>query len=201
MLACANQSAAFLSFVASADGPALPADPVEDLTADPARSCAGNRFPRPRPGALPLPPGRRNPVLVHRAWPDGRRAVHWVRCRKIQHSIPGESASWPAHRLARFRLAGGAEAAEARLSRSSLSPMGRVWNVVLDGNLRGSSHRHPNRFAPPSESRGSSVTGGGVISPAQDEQTGRRGAMCPAQLAATPAVGRGKQDEGVSPDG
>jgi protein-tyrosine sulfotransferase len=125
-----------LSFLASADGPRCQLIRFEDLTADPARELA-RVFAFLALDATPYPFHRVDEIPVFGSSTFGRtdgEQVHWRPVPKDPSFDPlARAQSWPAHRLARFAWLAGIEQRKLGYFVPPLSPMSRVWNVVLDG--------------------------------------------------------------------
>jgi Sulfotransferase family len=125
-----------LSFLASADGPRCQLIRFEDLTADPAREIARViAFLGLDPALYPF--DRVDDIPVFGSSSFGRtqgEGVHWRPVPKDSSFDPlTRAGSWPAHRLTRFAWLAGAEQRKLGYLAHPLSPMERVWNVVLDG--------------------------------------------------------------------
>jgi hypothetical protein len=125
-----------LTFLASADGPRCQLIRFEDLTADPAREVARViAFLGLDPALYPF--DRVDEIPVFGSSSFGRtegEGVHWRPVPKDPSFDPlARAQSWRAHRLARFAWLAGAEQRKLGYLVHPLSPMGRVWNVVLDG--------------------------------------------------------------------
>jgi hypothetical protein len=136
MLAWRQSVRRVLSFVASADGPRCQLIRFEDLTADPAREIARViAFLGLDQALYPFNRVDEIPVFGSSSFgrTDGER-VHWRPVPKDPSFDPlGRAQSWPAHRLARFAWLAGTEQRKLGYFVHPVSPMGRVWNVVLDG--------------------------------------------------------------------
>ena len=125
-----------LAFLTSADGPPCQLIRFEDLTADPAREIARVlAFLDLDPALYPF--DRVDEIPVFGSSSFGRadeEEVHWRPVPKDPSFDPlARAQSWPAHRLARFAWLAGGEQRKLGYLLHPLSPMGRVWNVVLDG--------------------------------------------------------------------
>jgi len=124
-----------LSFLASADGPRCRLVRFEDLTADPAREIARViAFLDLDPALYPFNRVDEIPVFGSSSFgrTDGER-VHWRPVPKDPSFDPlARAQSWPAHRLTRFAWLAGAEQRKLGYFVHPLSPMGRLWNLVLD---------------------------------------------------------------------
>jgi Sulfotransferase family len=136
MLAWRQSVRRVLSFLASADGPRCQLIRFEDVTADPAREIARViAFLGLDPALYPF--NRIDEVPVFGSSSFGRadgEEVHWRPVTKDLSFDPlARAQSWPAHRSARFAWLAGAEQRKLGYLVHPLSPMGRVWNVVLDG--------------------------------------------------------------------
>jgi hypothetical protein len=136
MLAWRQSVRRVLSFLASADGPRCQLIRFEDLTADPAREIARViAFLGLDPALYPF--NRVDEIPVFGSSSFGRtegEGVHWRPVPKDSSFDPlARAQSWPAHRLARFAWLAGAEQRKLGYRVHPLSPMGRVWSVVLDG--------------------------------------------------------------------
>ncbi len=136
MLAWRQSVRRVFSFLASADGPRCQLVRFEDLAADPAREIARViAFLGLDPALYPFVRVDEIPVLGSSSFgrTDGER-VHWRPVPKDPSFDPlARAQSWPAHRLARFAWLAGAEQRKLGYLVRPLSPMGRFWNVVLDG--------------------------------------------------------------------
>ena len=125
-----------LSFLASADGPRCQLIRFEDLTTDPAREI-GQVIAFLGLDPVLYPFNRVDEIPVFGSSSFGRidgEEVHWRPVRKDPSFDPLTRAqSWPAHRLARFAWLAGAEERKLGYIVYPLSPISRVWNVVLDG--------------------------------------------------------------------
>jgi hypothetical protein len=136
MLAWRQSVRRVLSFLASADGAHCQLIRFEDLTADPAREIARViAFLGLDPALYPFDRVDEVPVLGSSSFgrTDGE-AVHWRPVPKDSSFDPlARAQSWPAHRLARFAWLAGAEQCKLGYLVHPLSPMGRIWNMVLDG--------------------------------------------------------------------
>ena len=157
MLAWRQSVRRVLSFLASADGPRCQLIRFEDLTADPAREIARViAFLGLDPALYPFDRVDEIPVFGSSSFgrTDGE-GVHWRPVPKDPSFDPlARAQSWPAHRLRAVRLAGGGRAAQARLSRSPVVANGSRLECRARRHIRGSSHRDPNRFAPPQRAAG-----------------------------------------------
>jgi hypothetical protein len=136
MLAWRQSVRRVLSFLASADGPRCQLIRFEDLTADPAREIARViAFLGLDPAFYPF--NRVDEIPVFGSSSFGRangEEVHWRPIPKDPSFDPlARARSWPARRLVRFAWLAGAEQRKLGYLVRPLSPMGRVWNVVLDG--------------------------------------------------------------------
>jgi hypothetical protein len=136
MLAWRQSVRRVLSFLASPDGPRCRLIRFEDLTADPAREIAQMiAFLGLDPTLYPF--DRVDEVPVFGSSSFGRaegEEVHWRPVPKDSSFDPlARAQSWPAHRLTRFAWLAGAEQRKLGYLVHPLSPMGRVWSVVLDG--------------------------------------------------------------------
>ncbi|TMJ65887.1 MAG: sulfotransferase [Alphaproteobacteria bacterium] len=136
MLAWRQSVRRVLSFLASADGARCQLIRFEDLTADPAREIARVIAFLGLDPAL-YPSDRVDEIPVFGSSSFGRtegEGVHWRPVPKDSSFDPlARAQSWPAHRLARFAWLAGAEQRKLGYRVHPLSPMGRVWSVVLDG--------------------------------------------------------------------
>ena len=125
-----------LSFLASADGPRCQLIRFEDLTTDPAREI-GRVIAFLGLDPVLYPFNRVDEIPVFGSSSFGRidgEEVHWRPVPKDPSFDPLTRAqSWPAHRLARFAWLAGAEERKLGYIVYPLSPISRVWNVVLDG--------------------------------------------------------------------
>ncbi len=125
-----------LTFLASTDGPRCQLIRFEDLTADRAREIARViAFLGLDPALYPFNRVDEIPVLGSSSFgrPEGER-VHWRPVPKDSSFDPlARAQSWPAHRLARFAWLAGPEQRQLGYHVHPLSPIGRVWNFVLDG--------------------------------------------------------------------
>jgi hypothetical protein len=135
MLAWRQSVRRVLSFLASADGPRCRLVRFEDLTADPAREIARViAFLDLDPALYPFNRVDEIPVVGSSSFgrTDGER-VHWRPVPKDPSFEPlARAQSWPAHRLGRFAWLAGAEQRKLGYFVHPLSPMGRLWNLVLD---------------------------------------------------------------------
>jgi protein-tyrosine sulfotransferase len=135
MLAWRQSVRRVFSFLASADGPRCQLIRFEDLTADPARELARViAFLGLDPGLFPFDRVDEIPVFGSSSFGrmDGER-VHWRPVPKDPSFDPlARAQSWPAYRLTRFAWLAGTEQRKLGYFVHPLSPMGRVWNVVLD---------------------------------------------------------------------
>ena len=135
MLAWRQSVRRVLSFLASADGPRCRLVRFEDLTADPAREIARViAFLDLDPALYPFNRVDEIPVFGSSSFgrTDGER-VHWRPVPKDPSFDPlARAQSWPAHRLTRFAWLAGAEQRKLGYFVHPLSPMGRLWNLVLD---------------------------------------------------------------------
>jgi hypothetical protein len=125
-----------LTFLASADGSRCQLVRFEDLTADPAREIARViAFLGLDPALYPF--NRVDEIPVFGSSSFGRtegEGVHWRPVPKDPSFDPlARAESWPPRRLARFAWLAGAEHRKLGYLVHPLSPMVRVWNVVLDG--------------------------------------------------------------------
>ncbi len=139
MLAWRQSVRRILAFLTSADGPHCQLIRFEDLAADPASEIARVfAFLDLDPALYPF--GRVNEIPVFGSSSFGRtdgEEVHWRPVPKDPSFDPlARAESWPAHRLARFAWLAGAEQRKLGYLLPPLSPMARVWNVVLDGIYR-----------------------------------------------------------------
>jgi hypothetical protein len=136
MLAWRQSVRRVLSFLASADGPRCRLIRFEDLTADPAREIArAIAFLGLDPALYPFDRVDEVPVFGSSSFgrTDGE-GVHWRPVPKDSSFDPlARAQSWPANRRARFAWLAGAEQRKLGYLVHPLLPMGRVWNVVLDG--------------------------------------------------------------------
>jgi hypothetical protein len=125
-----------LTFLASADGPRCQLIRFEDLTADPTGEIARViAFLGLDPALYPFDRVDEIPVFGSSSFgrADGEQ-VHWRPVPKDLSFDPlARAQSWPAHRLARFAWLARAEQRKLGYLVHPLSPMGRVWNIVLDG--------------------------------------------------------------------
>jgi hypothetical protein len=136
MLAWRGSVRRILSFLASEDGPRSRLIRFEDLTADPTREIAQVLdFLGLDPVRYPF--DRIDDIPVFGSSSFGRtngEEVHWRPVPKDPSFDPlARAQSWPPHRLARFAWLAGAEQRRLGYPTHSRSPMGRVWNVALDG--------------------------------------------------------------------
>ena len=136
MLAWRQSVRRILSFLASIDGPRCQLIRFEDLTADPAREVARIlAFLGLDPALYPFNRVDDIPVLGSSSFGrmDGA-AVHWRPVPKDPSFDPlARAQTWPRRRLLRFSWLAGAEQRKLGYSVHLLSPMGRFWNVMLDG--------------------------------------------------------------------
>ena len=136
MLAWRHSVRRILSFLAGVDGRRCLLIRFEDLAADPAREIARViDFLGLDPLLYPFDRVDEIPVFGSSSFgrADGER-VHWRPIPKDPSFDPLTRAqSWPPRRLARFAWLAGAEQRRLGYLVHPLSPMDRVWNVVLDG--------------------------------------------------------------------
>jgi len=136
MLAWRHSVRRILSFLAGVDGRRCLLIRFEDLAADPAREIARViDFLGLDPLLYPFDRVDEIPVFGSSSFgrADGER-VHWRPIPKDPSFDPLTRAqSWPRRRLARFAWLAGAEQRRLGYLAHPLSPMDRVWNVVLDG--------------------------------------------------------------------
>lgn len=136
MLAWRQSVRCVFSFLASADGPRCQLIQFEDLTADPARELARViAFLGLDPALYPVNRVDEIPVLGSSSFGRSEgEEVHWRPVPKDSSFDPlARAQSWPGHRLARFGWLAGAEQRKLGYLVHPLSPLARVWNVVLDG--------------------------------------------------------------------
>jgi len=136
MLAWRHSVRRILTFLAGVDGPRCQLIRFEDLAADPAREIARViDFLGLDPALYPFNRVDEIPVFGSSTFgrADGER-VHWRPVPKDPSFDPlARAESWPPRRLARFAWLAGAEHRKLGYLVHRLSPMVRVWNVVLDG--------------------------------------------------------------------
>ena len=136
MLAWRQSVRRILSYLASIDGPRCHLVRFEDLTADPAREVSRILvFLGLDPALYPLHRIDEVPVFGSSSFgrTNGER-VHWRPVPKDPSFDPlARAQSWPRHRLVRLSWLAGAEQRRLGYSVQRLSPIGRVWNVLLDG--------------------------------------------------------------------
>ena len=136
MLAWRHSVRRILSFLAGVDGRRCLLIRFEDLAADPAREIARViDFLGLDPLLYPFDRVDEIPVFGSSSFGrvDGER-VHWRPIPKDPSFDPLTRAqSWPPRRLARFAWLAGAEQRRLGYLVHPLSPIDRVWNVVLDG--------------------------------------------------------------------
>jgi hypothetical protein len=124
------------TFLASADGSRCHMIRFEDLAADPAREIARIVAFLGLDSAL-YPFDRVDEIPVLGSSSFGRaegEEVHWRPVLKNSSFDPlARARSWPAHRLARFAWLAGTEQRKLGYIVHPLSPLGRGWNIVLDG--------------------------------------------------------------------
>ena len=125
-----------LSFLASSDGPRCQVIRFEDLTVDPASEIVRVlAFLGLDPALYAFDRVNEIPVLGSSSFGRAQgEEVHWRPMPKHPSFDPlARAQSWPAYRLARFAWLAGAEQRKFGYIVHPLSPMARVWNVVLDG--------------------------------------------------------------------
>src|SRR5215469_12428162 len=136
MLAWRESVRRILSFLASIDGHRCQLIRFEDLTADPAREVARILvFLGLDPALYPFNRVDEIPVFGSSSFgrTNGER-VHWRPVPKDPSFDPlARAQSWPLHRLVRFSWLAGAEQRRLGYPVHRLSPVRRVWNVLLDG--------------------------------------------------------------------
>src|SRR5215471_10101085 len=136
MLAWRHSVRRILSFLASIDGHRCQLIRFEDLTADPAREVARILvFLGLDPALYPFNRVDEIPVFGSSSFgrTNGER-VHWRPVPKDPSFDPlARAQSWPLHRLVRFSWLAGAEQRRLGYPVHRLSPVRRVWNVLLDG--------------------------------------------------------------------
>jgi hypothetical protein len=136
MLAWRQSVRRILSFLASVDGPRCQLIRFEDLTADPGHEIARVlSFLGLDPVLYPFNQVDEVPVFGSSSFgrTDGEE-VHWRPVLKDSSFNPlARAQSWPPRRLARFAWLAGSEQHKLGYVVHSLSPMARVWNVLLDG--------------------------------------------------------------------
>jgi protein-tyrosine sulfotransferase len=136
MLAWRHSVRRILSFLAGVDGHRCQLIRFEDLAADPAREVARViDFLGLDPALYPF--NRVDEIPVFGSSTFGRadgEGVHWRPVPKDPSFDPlARAEAWPPRRLARFAWLAGAEHRKLGYLVHPLSPMVRVWNVVLDG--------------------------------------------------------------------
>ena len=136
MLAWRHSVRRILSFLAGVDGRRCVLIRFEDLAADPAREIARViDFLGLDPVLYPF--NRVDEIPVFGSSSFGRadgEGVHWRPVPKDPSFDPlARAESWPPRRLRRFAWLAGAEHRKLGYLVHPLSPMDRVWNVVLDG--------------------------------------------------------------------
>jgi protein-tyrosine sulfotransferase len=136
MLAWRHSVRRILTFLAGVDGPRCQLIRFEDLAADPVREIARViDFLGLDPALYPF--NRIDEIPVFGSSTFGRangEGVHWRPVPKDPSFDPlARAESWPPRRLARFAWLAGAEHRKLGYLVHPLSPMVRVWNVVLDG--------------------------------------------------------------------
>ena len=136
MLAWRHSVRRILTFLAGVDGRRCQVIRFEDLTADPAREIARViDFLGLDPALYPF--NRVDEIPVFGSSTFGRangEGVHWRPVPKDPSFDPlARAESWPPRRLARFAWLAGAEHRKLGYLVHPLSPIVRVWNVVLDG--------------------------------------------------------------------
>ena len=136
MLAWRHSVRRILSFLAGVDGRRCVLIRFEDLAADPAREIARIiDFLGLDPVLYPF--NRVDEIPVFGSSSFGRadgEGVHWRPVPKDPSFDPlARAESWPPRRLRRFAWLAGAEHRKLGYLVHPLSPMDRVWNVVLDG--------------------------------------------------------------------
>ena len=136
MLAWRHSVRRILSFLAGVDGGRCLLIRFEDLAADPAREIARViDFLGLDPALYPF--NRVDEIPVFGSSTFGRangEGVHWRPVPKDPSFDPlARAESWPPRRLARFAWLAGAEHRKLGYLVRPLSPMVRVWNIVLDG--------------------------------------------------------------------
>jgi len=136
MLAWRQSVRRILSYLASVDGPRCHLVRFEDLTADPTREVMGILvFLGLDPALYPF--NRIDEIPVFGSSSFGRtngERVHWRPVPKDPSFDPlARAQSWPLHRLIRFSWLAGAEQRGLGYPVHRLSPVCRVWNVLLDG--------------------------------------------------------------------
>ncbi len=136
MLAWRHSVRSVLSFSAGVDGRRCQLIRFEDLTSDPTREMSRViDFLGLDPALYPF--NRVDEIPVFGSSTFGRadgEGVHWRPVPKDPSFDPlARAQSWPPRRLARFAWLAGAEHRKLGYLVHPLSPMVRVWNVVLDG--------------------------------------------------------------------
>ena len=157
MLAWRQSVRRILSFLASADGPRCQLIRFEDLTADPAREIARViAFLGLDPALYAFDRVDEIPVLGSSSFgrTEGEGGPLAAGAQGFVIRSLGESAVMAGPSARAVRLAGGGGAAQARLSRSPVVANGSRLECRARRHLRGSSHRDPNRFAPPQRAAG-----------------------------------------------
>jgi len=136
MLAWRHSVRRILSFLAGVDGRRCLLIRFEDLAADPAREIA-RVIDFLGLDAVLYPFNRIDEIPVFGSSSFGRvdgEGVHWRPVPKDPSFDPlARAESWPPRRLRRFAWLAGAEHRRLGYLVHRLSPMDRVWNVVLDG--------------------------------------------------------------------
>jgi hypothetical protein len=136
MLAWRQSARRILSFLASVDSPRCQLIRFEDLTANPAGEMTRIFvFLGLDPALYPVERIDEVPVFGSSSFGrTDRKEVHWRPVPKDASFDPvARAQSWPRHRLARIAWLAGAEQRRLGYPVHPLSPMARIWNVVLDG--------------------------------------------------------------------